>query len=219
MKRRDFFKERPFYTALAEIIEEGTLKEDVHGMIIPGGRTLMPLYQRLFQHGLKIPTDFRFVLSDERHCATKSPESNQGSILPFLKRAGAEVHQVIVPDVDLPPEESASKFNEDIEFFMGNGGSIDVAILGVGSDGHTAGIFEQGPSKETKYSCVYQRPDGMTGITCSPELIMSARRMIFVLRGATKQDIVEKMMSDPTSTVAGRMGDEHADSEIWFCLE
>ncbi len=219
MKRRDFFKERAFYTALAELIEEGTLRENVHGMIIPGGRTLMPLYQRLFQHGLKIPTDFRFILSDERHCSVKLPESNQGSIIPFLKRAGVQQHQVIVPDVELAPDESAAKFDEDIEFFLGNGGSIDVAVLGVGNDGHTAGIFEQGSVKEAKHACVFKRPDGLTGITCSPAVIMSARRLVFVLRGAVKQDIVESMTSDPMNTVAGRLGDEHQDAEIWFCLD
>jgi 6-phosphogluconolactonase/glucosamine-6-phosphate isomerase/deaminase len=219
MKRRDFVKERAFYNALAGLIESGVAGQQVHGMIVPGGTTPKPLYQRLFQHGLKIPPDFRFILSDERYCPVNSPDSNQGSILPLLRLAGVDRKQVIVPDVSLPASKAAVRFDDDIAAFLKSGGSIETAVLGVGSDGHTAGIFNESAMQAGKYAAVTKRADGKTGITSTPELYMLARRLVFILRGATKQDTVELIMSDPQATVAGRIGSKHPEAEIWFCLE
>ena len=219
MKRRDFIKERAFYTALAGLIETETKRQQVHGMIVPGGRTPKPLYQRLFQHKLKIPPDFRFILSDERYCPVTSPDSNQGAILPLLRLAGVDRQQVIVPDVSLPAKEAAAKFDGDIAAFLEGGGNIHTAVLGVGIDGHAAGVFDESAMGPGKYAATSQRADGKTGITSTPELFMAAGRLVFILRGAEKQDIVEKIMADPKATVAGRIGSEHADAEIWFCLE
>lgn len=219
MKRRDFLKERHFYTELAGLVEASVLKPGVAGMIVPGGSTPMPLYQRLFQHRLKIPADFRFILSDERYCPIKSPQSNQGSVVPLLMQAGAGRRQVLAPDVSLPVAESAARFNEDIGFFLGNGGRIAVAILGVGADGHTAGLFNGFSVDAGLHAAACRREDGMMGITCTSELCLMAESLVFVLRGATKQDIVESLISDPGSTVAGRLGKVHSNAEIWFCLE
>ncbi len=219
MKRHDFLKERHFYTELAGLVEKSAEKTGVVGMIIPGGRTPMPMYQRLLQHGLKIPSDFRFILSDERYCPVKSPDSNQGLIVPLLARAGADRRQVIAPDTSLPVEECAESFNEEIAFFLGNGGAIDTAILGVGSDGHTAGLFDDSDTPGGRHAVARRRADGLMGITCTQEFCRTAKSLVFVLRGATKQDIVEKMISDPDSTVAGRLGMGHPNAEIWFCLD
>ena len=219
MNRRDFHRERAFYTALAGLVEKGVAREGVSGMIIPGGRTPVPLYQRLFEHGLQIPSDFRFVLSDERYCPVSSQDSNQRIIIPLLSKAGVDRRNMIVPDTSLPFAECATKFDEDIGFFLGNGGSIDTAILGVGDDGHTAGIFAEGDLGSGIHASAVDRQDGLKGITCVPDLCRSANSIVFVLRGGTKEDIVEKLTEDPGGTVAGRLAEGHPNAEVWFCLE
>jgi 6-phosphogluconolactonase/glucosamine-6-phosphate isomerase/deaminase len=219
MKRRDFLDERAFYNALEVLVSDCTSSRGIAGMIIPGGSTPMPLYQRLFQHGIELPADFRFILSDERHCPVDSPDSNQGAIRPLLTRAGVAERQFIAPDVSLPVEECAQSFSDDLGFFLVNGGSIRTALLGVGSDGHTAGIFDESSLGKGGHASAVSRPDGHMGITCTPEFCHTAESIVFILRGGEKTGIVEKLMSDPGGTVAGRLGRDHPNVEIWFCSE
>jgi 6-phosphogluconolactonase/glucosamine-6-phosphate isomerase/deaminase len=219
MNRRDFLNERSFYKALEVLVRDCASSRGIAGMLIPGGSTPMPLYQRLFQDGIELHADFRFILSDERHCPVDSPDSNQGAIRPLLMRAGVSDRQFLAPDVSLPVEECAQSFSEDLGFFLGNGGSISTALLGVGSDGHTAGIFDEEALGKGGHVKAVSRPDGHMGITCTPELCRAADSIVFILRGGEKTDIVEKLISDPGGTVAGRLASNHPNAEIWFCSE
>lgn len=220
MTLRDFAGEQSFYKALEGLVVEAALGEGSSAMILPGGQTPMPLFQRLFMHRIKVSPGFRIILSDERYCPVSSPDSNQGAILPFLLKAGFAREQFLVPDMSLHAGDSAGKFNEELGRFLDGGGIIQTAVLGVGVDGHTAGIFEDMHGGEPEaYACMVSRPDGRKGITCTPGLLSKAGRIVFILRGVDKDAIVQKMMSDPAGTVAGRIGMAHGNAEIWFCSE
>jgi 6-phosphogluconolactonase len=87
------------------------------------------------------------VYVDERHVALDSDDSNHGATMRCLKKSiwwqGARVLPI---DPSLPLEECAAAYEVLLKHEMHKaGGNIDLVLLGMGPDGHTASLFPGHP--------------------------------------------------------------------------
>ena len=86
------------------------------------------------------------VYVDERHVAFESKDSNHGATKRCMNSGWWQSARVLPIDPSLPLEECAAAYEVILKNEMQKaGGSIDLVLLGMGPDGHTASLFPRHP--------------------------------------------------------------------------
>jgi 6-phosphogluconolactonase len=172
---------------------------------VPGGHTPLPVFAKLAQAKLNwkkviiIPTDERLVpLTDER--------SNVRAIAQAFLPTGARVFPIgsEIADYKLAGNSANAKLS-DLKF------PLDLAWLGVGSDGHTASIFA-GPDLDEALNAPKGRhavgvmPDPLppeapvARVTLTRSAILSARTVLITVTGQAKRELLEGAIADGQSS-------------------
>lgn len=96
------------------------------------------------------------------------------------------------------PEIGAQEYEASFRAKEGEPAIFDLVLLGVGEDGHTASIFPDSPLFGLK-DRVFSGSVGPTGkgdrVTITPAAIISARKILFIVRGDGKADVMGKIGS------------------------
>jgi 6-phosphogluconolactonase len=125
------------------------------------------------------------------------------------------VHRVEVKD--RTPEQAAIEYEEHLtSFFRLGAGELprfDLILLGLGSDGHTASLFPDGPELTRKDRLVtWSRPPNANHprITFTLPTINEAREIAFLVSGRSKAEVLravlEKEMRLPAAQIRPRAG-------------
>ena len=98
---------------------------------------------------------------------------------------------------------------------------FDLVILGLGSDGHTASLFPFGPELEEleHLTLASMSPKGVAQrLSLSFPAIMNTQKIIFLIRGSEKQEIVERWLSTEGSEdeIPALIPLDHEDVDIYF---
>ena len=168
---------------------------------LPGGKTPLPIYQKLaaapikWKHVTIIPTDARLV-------AVNDPLSNVAMLAKAFMPKGARVLPIATENKDHKAAGNAADARlQDLHW------PPDLVWLGVGTDGHTASIFA-GPDMDDALNAPKARravgvlPDPMpieapvARVTLTRHSILSARTLLMVLTGADKRALVEQAIKD-----------------------
>jgi 6-phosphogluconolactonase len=99
---------------------------------------------------------------------------------------------------ELPPEEAALEYDEIAE-----GLQLDVALLGIGPDGHVASLFPNSPSLDAhERAAVAADPEfepWVPRVTLTIPVLSSAQLLLFLVCGEEKAEAVERAFSgEPT---------------------
>lgn len=206
--------------ALAESIANDfeNAPETAAAIMLAGGRTPKAAYAILTEKGLTAPPGMHIAISDERYVPMDSPDSNLCMMNPFLNAVQCPPERRITVNTSLDKDAAATGFAERFHSFFQNGGMLQTAYLGLGTDGHTASLFSESDLKAAagKYAIPVDRPDGRTGISATPEVIQKAKRIVFVVTGREKREIVRDLLKDPASTIAGNVAFRHPNVELWI---
>ncbi|RBP15783.1 6-phosphogluconolactonase [Roseiarcus fermentans] len=168
---------------------------------LSGGNTPKPIYARLAAApGL----DWGRILvafGDERCVPPDDPRSNYG-----MARAALLDHVPIPPENVLrmrgedPPRAAAAAYAEELARALGPDGRLDLALLGLGDNGHTASLFPGlAALEETERTVVaaYVEVVGMWRLTLTPPAINAARRVAFIVAGADKAEVLARVLQGP----------------------
>lgn len=192
---------------------------------LPGGKTPLPIYEKLaaapikWKHVTIIPTDDRLVAVD-------NPLSNVAMLAKAFMPKGARVLPIATENKDHKAAGNAADARlQDLHW------PCDLVWLGVGTDGHTASIFA-GPDMDDALNAPKARravgvlPDPMPAeapvarVTLTRHSILSARTLLMVLTGADKRALVEQAIKDgPLSPLpVGRvLADAEQAFDIHWC--
>jgi 6-phosphogluconolactonase len=99
---------------------------------------------------------------------------------------------------ELPAERAADEYERELR-----GVALDVVLLGIGTDGHTASLFPSDPAleEETRRAVAVCRPD-VDRVTLTLPVLRATDTVIFLVTGADKVDAVRRAFAEPPSPAA-----------------
>ncbi len=176
---------------------------------LSGGSTPFPVYRLLPAKlaGIGMAGCCYWLQTDERLVAADDERSNQKAIRASLFADGLlpESHFFAVPSANhVGAEEKVADAYQnqlmELPEQLRSPAPIDLVILGIGNDGHTASlfpetnwqkdfaadfaVFEPASQPEARLSLTFQR-------------ILQAREVLFLVNGGSKQHIVEEIFLNP----------------------
>lgn len=169
---------------------------------LAGGSTPRALYERLAESPLRegIPwTRTLFFWGDERCVSPRSPRSNyrlaRESLLVPLRIPPAQVFRM---RGEIDPGRAAHLYRDVLAKEFGAGRPVlDLILLGVGPDGHTASLFpETRALSEDRRAAVENwvpKPREWR-LTLTYPAINAARRVLFLVSGAEKAQVVARIL-------------------------
>jgi 6-phosphogluconolactonase len=142
-------------------------------------------------------TSVTFWWSDERCVPPDDELSNYGMAKAALLDH-VELGQVHRIRGELGGEEAARIYEEILE-----GAAMDVCLLGIGPDGHTASLFPNAPTLDERERLVVPAEPGLEPfverVTFTLPAIAAAHDVVFLVAGEDKAEAVERAFAQPPS--------------------
>jgi 6-phosphogluconolactonase len=129
---------------------------------------------------------------DERCVPPDDEEANVRMVRESLRAPRAIEHRILG---ELGPDEAAARYEEELGETV-----LDVALLGLGPDGHTASLFPDNPALDARGVAVGVRgspkpPPERVSLTLNK--LNSARAIILLTSGAEKRPALERVLAGP----------------------
>ncbi len=171
----------------------------------------------MYQHLVKMPSDFSkwiVFVSDERWVPEEDSVSNMGAAVRlFLREAQVPAVNIMHAYVSgLDANSGAVKYEELLHKHAGspaagNDVHLDLVLLGVGDDGHTASLFPGKPALKETSRLVVATPHGtlpppVERITFTFPTINSARKVAILASGENKSTVVASALEGGSSAEA-----------------
>jgi 6-phosphogluconolactonase len=170
--------------------------------VLAGGHTPRDVYVRLGStaHSTIDWEHVDLFWGDERTVPPDHADSNFGmaraALLDHVTIPDANVHRI---RGEIDPRASASEYSQAIDDTLGSTRpNFDLILLGIGTDGHTASLFPGTAAiSETKDSvtAVYVPALDTWRVTLTLPAINAARRVLFLVTGQSKADILRRILS------------------------
>lgn len=174
-----------------------------------------------------IATDWskwRFFFCDERVVPLEDPESNFGLYKSnFIGKVPVTEDQFIKVDPDLNAENAAKDYIKKMAFFFPPDRlpRFDCLLLGLGPDGHTCSLFPGHRALDDENMWVTWELNSpkppSSRISLAMPVINNARMCVFIATGASKAEIVEKVLKDKQDFPATRV--EPVDGTLFWLLD
>lgn len=185
--------------------------------MLSGGNTPLPAYRAIAARPPPRHPGLHILFSDDRYVPADSPASNYHQIAPLLTALALPAGAVLRVRTELTLEEAARDYERQLDALLKSGVRIGLGLLGLGADGHTASLFSAADIERARgrLAIAVQRPDGMSGISVTPELLKQVGEPLFVVAGADKRDAVRSLLAQDSSLTAWRAVMECARVELW----
>lgn len=186
-------------------------------VLLAGGRTPLDAYAATAAAGGNVADVLRLGLTDERLVPVTAPESNRGAIEARLMPLAIPETAWLNIDASLGLAAAADAYETALRGFFSTGGRLELVVLGLGADGHTASLFTEDDLSRGagRLAVAVPRQPGPDRISVTPDLLARARKVLVVAAGAEKRDIVAKLMTSPESVIAGRALAAVKKVELW----
>ncbi|CAK6691736.1 6-phosphogluconolactonase [Cyanobium usitatum str. Tous] len=185
--------------ALASELGQVLAQRDRAQVALAGGETPKATYRLLGQQHL--PWDrVDVLLGDERWVPSDDPSSNarmfRETLMAELPGSKACLHAV--PTQLASPEQGAAAYAELLQQLCGDFPPVlDVVLLGLGDDGHTASLFPGTAAPAVRdRSVTLGEGKGLPRVSLTAPTLSSARRVVFLVSGPGKVQALQRLL-DP----------------------
>ncbi len=192
---------------------------------LSGGSTPKPLYEAIAQQ--KLPWDKIHVFwGDERYVPPNHPDSNElmarDAWLNKVDIPAANIHPM--PTDDAEPASAAAKYEQHLLNFFntspGNFPALDVVLLGMGDDAHTASLFPHTEAlKVSDRLITVGNKDGNPRLTFTYPFINAARCVMFVVGGANKRPALAQVFAPEADNFQYPSRLIQPQGELWWLLD
>jgi 6-phosphogluconolactonase len=177
-----------------EIAAARTVRGEAH-VALSGGSTVGAAY-RLLGEQLRDWSGVHLWYGDERVVSHDDPESTHRLATGTLLAHEAVWHPL---PVELGCEGAAAAYAEELD-----GTVLDIAINGMGADGHTASLFPGHPTLDAEgvAVCVPDSPKPPSErVTLTLGKLNEARRIVLLVTGADKAPMLARVIAGPDRAV------------------
>jgi 6-phosphogluconolactonase len=191
---------------LTTLAQEAVAEHGRFSIALSGGSTPSGVYTLLAQRPYRDQMPWQqthLFWGDERLVPPDDPGSNFGQAADLLLR------HIPIPRQNLHRARgewamatAVADYIEQLTPFASNGQPpvLDVALLGLGSDGHTASLFPGSPVQQPEWVVgVTAEYDGRPAqrLTLTPTVLNQARHVIFLATGSSKAATLQKVLYGP----------------------
>ena len=176
-----------------------------YAVALSGGATPLGLFQLLADEPpyQNLPWSRTHVFwGDERHVPPDHPDSNyrmaKQVLLDHVGVPEAQVHRIRGEFADA--DEAAREYEQTLRSFFGDGAMprFDFALMGLGTDGHTASLFPHSPAlTEMDRLVVANRTVLGERITLTAPVFNHCHCALFLVAGAAKAQAVHAVLEGP----------------------
>ncbi|MGA3065756.1 MAG: 6-phosphogluconolactonase [Tepidisphaeraceae bacterium] len=201
----------PDASALAQAAAEQILaiapiaarERGVFSIALSGGSTPKILFELLASDSWRNRFDWNtweIYFGDERCVPPDHPDSNyRMARLALLDRVPLDPAKIHRMKGEADPQEAAKEYGQLLKQKFGDDG-LDLILLGMGDDGHTASLFPGTAAlAEKEHRCVanFVPKLGVWRLTFSAPFINRARQVIALISGAAKAQRLERVLQGP----------------------
>ncbi|HEY5658036.1 MAG TPA: 6-phosphogluconolactonase [Myxococcota bacterium] len=181
---------------IAEKLRSTVAQRGRCGLALAGGETPRPVYAALAEApwASEVPwPQIEVFFSDERAVSAEHPDSNlrmaRAALLSRVPIPEGQIHPMFADAEDAEAE--AERYARALP------DALDVLLLGMGADGHTASLFPQSPAvsegrRKVTPTRAPQPPHPR--MTLTPVAIAAARHLAVLVRGAAKAAMVARAL-------------------------
>lgn len=188
--------------SIAGLLQDAVRTRGEAHWLLSGGTTPVRTYGHIARLALKGTVDWgrvHFWWGDERWVSSSDPLSNQGmahdALLVHLPLTTGHVHAF---DVAAPsPEAAAAAYEGELRRVFRNRPLFDVALLGVGDDGHVASLFPGSRClDEARWAVVERRAPKQPGtrVSLGVTTLAAARCHIVLAQGRAKAEVLGRIL-------------------------
>jgi 6-phosphogluconolactonase len=178
---------------------------------LSGGKTPYPVYKYLIDpvKNAGLQNKVFFIQTDERNLASDSNRSNQRSIVECLFTQNGLQIDSFYPIVPLKKDYSENRKScvSNLPNHLGPPNPIDILILGMGDDGHTASLFPdtdwQNIITSTGYARIKSQNQPEERISLTIDQIVKAKSIVFLVGGKKENAIKEVLLNKNSELPAG----------------
>lgn len=185
-------------------VRDAVEKRGVCYCALSGGSSPKMFFELLVKESLDWPR-IHFFWADERCVGPDHPDSNywlaQTSLFSHVPVPQHHIHRVFG---ELPPAAAAEQYQNTIRCVMelqaGQWPVLDVVLLGLGADGHTASLLvgtEVVDNREDIAAAVFSQTMPHTRVTLTVPVLTAARSLLFIITGGSKQEILRETLIPP----------------------
>jgi 6-phosphogluconolactonase len=192
---------------------------------LSGGSTPKSLYTLLASGSISdIPWDkIYFFFGDERHVPPDHPESNYRMANEALLSKIPQPHVFRVPAEEKDADAAARAYEQTIRSFFnlkpGEIPRLDLILLGLGPDGHTASLFPGSAALEERNHLVvanWVEKFNTHRITMTLPVLNHAACDMFLVSGADKAAIVHEVLENPQADLPSQKVRPEDGRLVWL---
>jgi len=188
----------------ADLACSAVARSGLFSVLLAGGETPRLTYQLLAgePYCSTVPwNDIHFFWGDERYVPSSDPRSNhfmvRRALLDALPLPPENIHPIVC---NLSPQQAAVEYESELRRFFGDQSPyFDLALLGLGDDGHTASLLPGSAALHEKlhWTAVSARSDeGFSRITLTVPIINQAAVVLFLVAGSGKAAVLGNILGD-----------------------
>ncbi|MXN89427.1 6-phosphogluconolactonase [Pasteurella canis] len=197
------------YSAVEKIAQEflaySLENRPVH-ISLSGGSTPKLLFKTLAKAPYNTEIQWQnlhFWWGDDRMVLPTDPESNYGEVqkllFDYIQIPTENIHRIRGEE---PVETELKRFEQELSAVVPEQ-VFDWIILGMGTDGHTASLFpHQTNFDDPNLAVIARHPEtGQIRISKTAKLIEQAKRVTYLVTGASKAEILKEIQTKPAESL------------------
>jgi 6-phosphogluconolactonase len=204
----------PSRESLAEILandvaaklHEAIVENDIATLVVSGGSTPAPFFKALAAKPLAWDK-ITILVADERWVEVTSDDSNEKLVRQYFGSTAAHILSLAPAYTSEPLQEGCARIAQQLDTLPS---PLDVVILGMGEDGHTASLFphhsalKDGLNPKYKGLClpITDSPKPPANrITLTARMLLDCEYLILHITGDAKKAVFENALQSDAATM------------------